>query len=102
SRPAARGSIIQIYATGEGQTIPSGVDGKPGSPPLPQPVAPVSVLIGGVQAELIYAGAAPTLVAGVLQVNVRLPLTVAPGDNVPLQITVGNLQSQAGITVAVQ
>ncbi len=40
---------------------------------LAQPVAPVSVLVDGQNTEILYAGAAPGLVAGVLQVNFRLP-----------------------------
>ena len=28
ANPAAKGSVIAIYATGEGQTIPSGINGK--------------------------------------------------------------------------
>ena len=34
---------------------------------------PVHVYIGGGAAELLYAGAAPGMVAGVAQANVRVP-----------------------------
>ncbi len=40
SNPAPIGSILSFYATGEGQTTPSGVDGKPGTTPLPRPNLP--------------------------------------------------------------
>src|SRR5260370_8733750 len=99
ANPANKGSIVSLFATGAGQTIPPGVDGKPASAPLPTPVAPVSVKIGGLDAEVLYAGAAPTLVSGVLQVNVRVPAG-APSGNVPVVITMGATISQAGVTFA--
>ena len=91
-RPAARGSVVTIYATGEGLTDPPGVDGKPAEPPLASPTLPVSVNAG----EMLYAGAAPGMVAGVLQVNVRV--TQAG----PLLLRVGDFESQSGVTVAVE
>ncbi len=39
----------------------------------PNPVMTVMVKIGGVDAEVLYAGAAPGLISGLLQVNVRIP-----------------------------
>ncbi len=77
---AARGSIISIYATGEGQTQPGGIDGRiaAGSAP-PKPALPVTVLIDGKAAEVQYAGAAPGAVAGLFQVNVRIPADATPG-----------------------
>jgi uncharacterized protein (TIGR03437 family) len=101
ANPAEKGSIIAIYANGAGQTDPPGVDGKPATPPLPKPLEKVTATIGGINAELLYAGAAPTLVAGVLQVNARIPAGV-PSGNVPVVITVGNTTSQSTITLAVK
>ena len=60
NRPADRGSVIVLYATGEGQTAPPGMDGKPGDPSaLARPVRPVTVRINGVLAKVLYAGGAP-------------------------------------------
>ena len=39
ANPAPAGSIISVYATGEGQTSPGGADGKPADWPAPVPVA---------------------------------------------------------------
>jgi uncharacterized protein (TIGR03437 family) len=69
--PAKVGDIISLYATGEGQTSPSGVDGKPASVPLPHPILWVSVTIGGQSVTPVYAGGAPGEVAGVMQINLR-------------------------------
>ena len=69
STPAKAGDFISIYATGEGQTSPTGIDGKPATVPLPQPNLSVTVTIGGQVVKPQYAGGAYGEVAGVLQVN---------------------------------
>jgi uncharacterized protein (TIGR03437 family) len=100
--PAARGSVIQIFATGEGQTSPAGVTGSVNHGVLPTPLLPVQVAIGGVDALLQYQGAAPDAVAGLLQVNAVVPATVAIGTAVPITLTVGGVKSPSGATVAVR
>jgi uncharacterized protein (TIGR03437 family) len=99
---AARGAVIQIYATGEGQTNPAGVDGQVASAVYPKPLAGVTATVGGLPADVVYAGAAPLLVSGVLQVNVTVPAGVTPGPSVPISIKVGQAVSQPGVTVAVK
>ena len=98
---AARGSIILVYATGEGQTVPPGEDGKITGTELSRPGQPVFVQIGGIEAEVLYAGSAPGLISGVLQVNARIPETLQPGGEVPLVVKVGSFESQPGVTVSV-
>jgi uncharacterized protein (TIGR03437 family) len=98
--PAAKGSVVVLYATGEGQTNPAGVDGKLATSTFPAPVLPVSVTIGGNPATILYAGAGPYEVAGVLQVNVQIPAGTASGS-VPVVLQVGTHQS-ATATIAVQ
>jgi len=100
--PAAKGSVIAIYATGEGQTSPAGVDGLIASGDvLPRPAQPVAVRVDGQPAEVLYAGAAPGQVAGLMQVNVRIPAGVSSGS-VPIEIQVGDVRSQAAMTIAVK
>jgi len=98
---AAAGSVVLLYATGEGQTSPAGVDGRITGTVLPQPLAPVSVTIGGVAATVQYAGGAPGIIAGVMQVNAVVPAGVSPGS-VPVVVTVGGVASQGGVTVTVK
>jgi uncharacterized protein (TIGR03437 family) len=50
----------------ERQTDPAGVDGKLADMPLPKPLLPVSVFVDGQQVTVLYAGAAPAEIAGVL------------------------------------
>jgi uncharacterized protein (TIGR03437 family) len=101
TKPALKGAIVVLFGTGEGQTSPAGVDGRPANTVYPKPVLPLSVSIGGIAAQVLYYGAAPTLVAGVLQINVVVPLGV-PSGNVPVVVKVGSFLSQSGLTVAVQ
>jgi uncharacterized protein (TIGR03437 family) len=102
ANPALRGSVVMVFATGEGQTDPPGVDGKPAAAPLPKPGLPVEVKIGGLDAAVLYAGGAPGMVAGLVQVNVRIPEGAAPGPSVPVVLVVGSASSQQGLTVAVR
>ena len=101
ANPAAPGSVVVLFGTGEGQTNPNGVDGRLNVSTLPAPNWPVTATIGGVNATVLYAGAAPGLVAGVLQVNVRVPSGI-PGGDQPVVVTIGGASTQAGLTVAIK
>jgi uncharacterized protein (TIGR03437 family) len=100
--PASKGSVISIFATGAGQTDPPGIDGQVASALLPTPLLPVSVRIDGIDAETTYAGAAPEIVAGVLQVTCVVPTNAGSGPSVPIVLTVGSSSSQTGVTVAIK
>lgn len=102
SNPALRNSIVSVYAGGLGQTNPGGIDGVITGSALSTAVANVSASINGVNAPVEYAGTAPGIVAGVFQVNVRVPEAAAPGSAVPLVIAAAGASSQAGVTLAIQ
>lgn len=106
SNPAAKGSIIQIFGTGEGQLVPAQQTGcfNALTLPLPVPVAtPVSVTIGGQPSpQITYAGEAPGLVCGAIQINAVVPTNIASGAQ-PIVLTIGsNTNNQQNVTVAVQ
>ena len=63
-------------------------------------VSETSVTVNGEPAEVLYAGNAGGLVAGVVQVNIRLPKTVS--GMVPVVVTSSGVSSQATVTVAVR
>ncbi len=99
--PAPKGSIIVLYATGEGQISPGGVDGAITGTPLPSLTLPVSLRIGGKPAQLMYAGEAPGEVSGVMQVNAVVPSEATSGTD-SLYLVVGNNISPLGVTISVQ
>jgi len=99
--PAQRGTIIVLYATGAGQTNPPGADGLILTTVLPKPLLPVSVQIGEAPADILYAGAAPEMISGVLQVNCRVPLGIDAGNAVPVVLSVGTVASSP-VTVALK
>jgi uncharacterized protein (TIGR03437 family) len=94
-------SIVTLFATGEGQTSPPGVTGAITGNTLSQPLLPVTVQIAGLPATVTYAGTAPGLVAGVMQVNVSIPATVPRGLQVQVTLSVGgNMSNTASIAIA--
>lgn len=52
-------------------------------------VRPLTVTIGGKTADILCAGAAPGLVAGVFQIDVKVPEHVEQGEMVPLVVRSG-------------
>jgi len=104
---AAKGSVVMVYLTGEGQTSPKGVTGQittatlPAPQVTPAPLLAVGVLINGQPANYTYAGEAPGLAAGLMQLNVQIPAT-APSGSLPIQVLIGGNISQPGVTVTVK
>jgi uncharacterized protein (TIGR03437 family) len=58
--------------------------------------------IGGQATDVLFAGAAPGIVEGVIQVNLRVPQASQTGAAVPVLLKVGGSSSQSGITLAIQ
>ena len=96
--PAPRGSIVSFFAVGLGQTVPASSTGlravSTGSM-----AAPVTLRVGGVAAEILYAGPAPGLV-GVVQINVRVPDAVplvSPVERAGAVVSVGDIAGRQGV-----
>ncbi len=101
--PAAPGSAIVFYATGGGAMSPSVPDGSVTSGDnLAYPVQKVTATIGGVPATVLYAGGAPGMVAGVLQVNLTVPDGAGADGANEVVIQIGARASQSGLTVSLQ
>jgi uncharacterized protein (TIGR03437 family) len=84
--PAAPGTVVSLYGTGLGPLSPAPRDGAVLEPPLPELQSSVRVLTPvpenrryPMPAEVLYAGPAPYAVAGLIQVNFRVPPTAVPG-----------------------
>ena len=98
SSPAPVGSTVILYVTGEGQTSPAGVDGKLTVAPT-SPLNALTATVNGIPATVAYLEA-PTLVAGVLQVNLTIPAGVLSGT-ANVQVSTNTLLSPI-VTIAVQ
>jgi uncharacterized protein (TIGR03437 family) len=102
SYPAPRGSTVMIYCTGAGPTDPPSTDAAITTGLSTLAIQPVTVTIGGISAQVPYAGGAPGAVAGLTQVNAVVPANAPTGANVSVVIRIGTWQSQAGVTMVVQ
>ena len=103
--PAAKGSAVAVYMTGEGVTSPVPANGSlapADGTGLFKTTLAVTATVGGVPARVIYYGSAPGIIYGVMQANVEIPANAPSGGAVPIQIFVGGTPTQNGVTVAVQ
>ncbi|HEV3333693.1 MAG TPA: TIGR03118 family protein [Bryobacteraceae bacterium] len=100
SNPATAGTVITLFATGEGPTYPPGEDGVVNDRIIRTPQLPVILTIGGQQARVLYAGTAFGSVQGVLQVEALIPSGVT--GTVPLELSVGSVNSQTTATITVK
>lgn len=97
ANPAKAGSVVSLFLTGAGAYNLKIGDGEPGPrlPPFPTPTLGVSARISippafaGQQAEILFAGQAPGLAAGLVQLNVRIPGD-APTGKVGIIVYVGD------------
>jgi uncharacterized protein (TIGR03437 family) len=108
SNPAQKGSIISIFGTGGGEAAPGVVDGEIVSGVLTRTSLPVSVFFArGLyeewgQGEVLYAGGSSGSVAGLFQVNVRVPLNAAVGDKLPFALIIGSHWELSQVTIALR
>ena len=100
SKPAAVGSVVVLFGTGDGQTNPAGVSGaiSQGSPP--RPLLSVTATVAGLPAAIDYAGEAPLEVAGFFQINLHVPNGTSPGPQ-PVVVNFGTASTQPGLTIYV-
>jgi uncharacterized protein (TIGR03437 family) len=89
--PASKGSYLSFWLSGQGEVQLTGA--------WPAPVAPVRVTLGGVRAQVAFAGMIST---GVLQVNIRVPDDAPSGDAVALVVAAGSSASRKSATVAIR
>jgi uncharacterized protein (TIGR03437 family) len=101
--PAKPGDIVSLFGTGFGDTNPSLPAGA-----LATGIAyltnQITVTIGGTtlaSSDVLYAGLSPGSINGLYQFNVRIPAGTPSGD-VPVTISIGGSQTQAGATIPIQ
>jgi uncharacterized protein (TIGR03437 family) len=89
--PAAAGSLISVYLTGQGAVQPPVGTGTPSpTDPLAHSAYPVTATIGGEPAAVTFAGLSPGSV-GLFQVNLRLP--PIESGSYPLEVSVNGISS---------
>jgi uncharacterized protein (TIGR03437 family) len=100
SNPASPGSVVSLFLTGAGLYNEPMMDGQLGPlvPPFPAPLLGVSARYWptsspgptpGEQMEVLFFGQAPGLIAGVVQVNLRIPADAKSGVG-GIIVNVGN------------
>lgn len=103
SNPAARGTYIAFWLTGQGLLNATIADGtQPTGPPFPTPLLPVSVTLGGVTvpaANLAFDG---LVYSGEVQINLLIPDNAPTGSAIPLVVTIGGASSRSDATLAIQ
>ena len=86
SNPAKPGSIVSVYATGMEMF---GLDFPDGQVAPLSPLLPINfsqngdaVSFAGIPGTILWEGAAPNLIFGVVQINVQLPASLPPASSV--------------------
>jgi uncharacterized protein (TIGR03437 family) len=94
---AKAGDSIALFGTGFGPTNPAVTPGVVFSGAAPTTIA-VALRINNVSVTPTFAGLSG---AGLYQVNLTIPSGLGTGD-VPLQATVGNIQTPSGVVISLQ
>ncbi len=97
SAPAKVGDILLLYGEGCGVAAPALGDGAIVGTTLPIPSTLPTLLIDGQAVSIMYAGGAPGLVNGVLQVNFQVPQLSAGSHSIQLQS--GSRTSATGVNL---
>jgi uncharacterized protein (TIGR03437 family) len=102
AHPAAPGSYVIVYFTGGGSTTPAGSTGSVAGSTLKKLSQTALATVADIPVTVSFAGAAPGLVEGVNQLNIKLDDKTPSGPAQPLILTVGNTSSRATATIAVK
>lgn len=98
--PAAPGEVVTLYASGLG-ALATSVAEYAAATSADVTSVPVQVDVAGVQAEVRYAGAAPTL-PGVYQINIVIPPSSATSPGANLRIFEGYAQTHPKVTIPIR
>ena len=118
SSPANAGSVVSLFGTGFGSTAPPCTTGElnvPGPASLNTGMGvameyPTAGGFAGSYAPVSYAGSAPSLLCGVVQINMLVPANTQPGDFLlfpglvmsPVPGSSTSIYSPVGFTIAVK
>ena len=101
SRPVRKGEFLEIFANGLGRVTDAPPSGEAAvADPLSETTATPEVSIGGVPANVLFAGLAPGFI-GLYQVNVQAPAGAPSGDAVGVSLRIGGAESNL-VTIAIE
>jgi uncharacterized protein (TIGR03437 family) len=94
-------NTLAILATGLGAVDPPVVTGNAADDgQVHKAVTLPQVLVGGVPAQVVFAGLTPQFV-GVYQINIVIQTGTPTGNKIPLQISMGGVTTTDQVTIAV-
>ena len=97
--PARPGSVVVLFGTGLGPLDGPVEDGAV-TTGLSRATLPVTAQVAGLEAEVFYAGSAPGMISGVMQVNVKTPADAPENPSTVLKLRVGEYAAPE-VTIAV-
>jgi len=103
ANPAKKGSRVVLFGTGGGQTFPASEAGEVTAQARPLAVkvkAWIHHFSDQTPLAVEYAGAAPTLVAGVVQINIKLPDVIPSTNGLPPGLVLIRLESEGSGSLA--
>jgi uncharacterized protein (TIGR03437 family) len=100
SHPATPGDSLLLLASGLGPVSPAPVTGDNSTDTLRQAADMPVVTIGGVEAQVTFAGLSPQFV-GVYQINVTLPAAQSPANAAPITIQTGGVTATVSSIISV-
>jgi uncharacterized protein (TIGR03437 family) len=98
---ATAGDVLILYATGLGAVTPTVANGAASTDQLRKTNVTPTVMIGGVQAQVLFSGLTPQF-TGVNQVNIVVPSGITPGNNVPIQIMANSILTSNQVIIAIK
>jgi uncharacterized protein (TIGR03437 family) len=101
NNPASPGDAIVLFGTGEGQTLPGGRDGLVMDTPA-RPLLGAAVTVDDQPASIDYFGSAPGEVAGVFQLNFRIPFNAPRGNAVRVSLKIGAAAIAQNVVIAIR
>jgi|GEM_PF-2173971 len=99
--PARGGTTVTLFGSGGGATDPALPAGAVATRALRLAANEVQIFVGGVEADVLYAGTAPGLAAAVTQYNIRLSGRTPPGPQTVV-IVIDGIESGDSATLAVE
>jgi uncharacterized protein (TIGR03118 family) len=103
TNPAAGGTTVTFYETGEGATNPAGLDGAIQAVSGRVPFQPVFVKIGGQSTSVVSASTPVGKLSGLMEVRAVVPIGLTPGP-APVVLSLGPpqlIQSSTTQTVSI-